>query len=115
MVIIRFPSGAEWFKANWAFRAIVEEITSRERHDEELRTILELGGAYGLLEINALESGVAQRTVQALRLASRALLENIPGASRQASDQTGFLDALVELIELCDMHRPVQNEDSQVP
>jgi hypothetical protein len=45
LVIIAFPNGEDWFKANWVFRQLAEDVSQRNRNDNDVCKELELAQA----------------------------------------------------------------------
>jgi hypothetical protein len=66
-VSIVFPNGTEWFKANWVFRQIVEDVSARYQNDEGIRTALELAQALGSLDLKQMDGHLRHKVMQAIR------------------------------------------------
>jgi len=49
MVIIRFPNGSDWYKANWAFRRLAEDIVAGHPDESDLKVEMERAEVLGLL------------------------------------------------------------------
>ena len=110
MVIIKFPNGSSWSKANWVFRQIVEDILGLCPHDQELEFQLRRGEALGLLSLereeaeSAAQSEVYVRALAALkRVAEGTLVGDIGGwAKIHPNDKDGqrmYREAVSELLQ----------------
>jgi hypothetical protein len=105
MVIIKFTSGTDWYKANWVFRQIVNDVIAQSPDDVEVSFIMKQGQSYGLLSLDKLDSTVASKVVQAIRkVAEETLAGNIPGwkgtKPDDAKGQQMYLRSIAELLDL---------------
>jgi hypothetical protein len=104
VVIIKFPDGSDWHKANWAFRQICEDVIVRFPDASELKESLEMAQAYGLLSLDH-EEQIRKGTAEAMRIVAR---ETIAGkikgwAGTHPDDiygQDEYLGAIQELLGL---------------
>ncbi len=65
-VIILFPNGTEWFKANWVFRQLAHDVFNRYSKDAELCKALEVAEALGALDLKEIDDGLRRRVMAAL-------------------------------------------------
>jgi hypothetical protein len=105
MVIIKFPNGTDWFKANWAFRQFAEDVAELFPTDGELKLELEKAEAFGALDFTSVENAVGSRIMKAMmRVANDTLQGTIPGWKRaKPADEAGqrmYIEAITELFAL---------------
>lgn len=105
MVIIKLPSGSDWYKANWAFRQLAEDTIASAPDDGELKYIMEEAQAFGALFINSMQKDVAAKVINTIRtVAEETLKGKIPGWIRNkpqdAQGQRMYLEAIAELLDL---------------
>jgi hypothetical protein len=102
LVIIALPDGRDWYKANWAFRQLVQDISQRFGNDNELCKILDLAQAYGMLDLKGMPIELACRVSEAMSAVIRATQRSEIQGWRP-EDQNGremYLQALAELADL---------------
>jgi len=102
LVIIVFPDGRDWYKAHWAFRQLVQDISQRFGNDNELCKILDLAQAYGMLDLKGMPIELACRVSEAMSAVIRATQRSEIQGWRP-EDQNGremYLQALAELADL---------------
>jgi hypothetical protein len=105
MVIIRLPSGADWYKANWAFRQLAEDIRRRFTEDKAVAHEFEKAQAMGALFLDDIDKDLGKRVVVALKtVAEETIGGKIGGWKRtHPADEAGqrmYLEALAELLSL---------------
>ncbi len=105
MVIVRFPNGTDWFKANWVFRQIVEDVTASFPNDRELKFVLEKAEACGELSFDSMREDVASRTLKAIdKVLEETTQGKVSGWKRTKPDdpdgQRMYLEAVSELLGL---------------
>jgi hypothetical protein len=76
-VIIVFPNGTDWFKANWIFRQLAQDVSNRYMNDADLCRSIEVAQALGSLNLKEMADGLRGRMVEALRAVA---LDTISGA-----------------------------------
>ena len=57
-VIIVFPDGTDWFKANSAFRQLAQDVSNRYSSDAELCKAVEEAEALGALDLKKMNDGL---------------------------------------------------------
>jgi hypothetical protein len=102
MVIVSFPDGADWYKANWAFRQLADDISARFPEDEEICNALEQAQAFGHLDLAGIDGELRGRLMQAMR---NIIVETIDGRIEgwKASDDIAhrmYRESLVELLAM---------------
>jgi hypothetical protein len=104
VVIINFPDGSDWYKANWTFRQICEDAIVRFPGASELKESLEMAQAYGRLSLDH-EEQMRRRTADALRIVARETIagkiKGWAGAHPEDLDgQEQYLGTIRELLGL---------------
>ncbi len=67
MVIVCFPDGGEWGKANWVFRRLVKYVLQNFPEDSDLKAVLERAVAFGTLNFGLLDNQTALRVRHAIK------------------------------------------------
>jgi hypothetical protein len=123
MILIHFPDGTEWFKANWVFRQVLEDVVKTFPDDAELKSALEQAAALGGLFLDSTDLVSAARILRCIRtVTERTVGGQLQGwAGTRPTDTDGqhlYLEAISELLAAVDkqepkgMHaRPAQPED----
>jgi hypothetical protein len=62
-----FPDGTDWFKANWVFRQLAEDVSNRYRHDDDVRKSLELAQAIGMLHLKDMDEKLRRNVMRAIK------------------------------------------------
>lgn len=65
-VLIVFPDGPDWFKANWVFRQLAEDVSNRYRSDPEVCKAVEVAEALGTLDLKEMKTDLRRRVMEAL-------------------------------------------------
>ena len=65
-VIIVFPDGTDWFKANWVFRQLAQDVFDRYSSDAEVCKAVEVAEALGTLDLKKMNDGLRGRVMWAL-------------------------------------------------
>ena len=114
MVIIRFPNGNEWFRANWIFRQLAEDVVEMFPDDDELKYSMVESAALGALFLDGMEQSVASRIVRAIRtVAERTIEGSIQGWNRtRPMDKEGQRMYMEGMSELLDILSRTDDEDS---
>jgi hypothetical protein len=101
-ISIVFPNGTEWFKANWVFRQIVEDVSARYQNDEGIRTALELARALGSLDLKQMDGHLRHKVMQAIRtIAEETASGTIKGwRPDDQREHAMYCEALSELAQL---------------
>jgi hypothetical protein len=66
-VTVVFPNGTDWFKANWVFHQLAEDVSNRYRHDDRVCKSLELAQAFGSLNLKDMDENLRRDVMQAIR------------------------------------------------
>ena len=66
-VIILLPNGKDWFKANWVFRQLAEDVSNRYRNDDGVCKTLELAQAFGSLDMEIMDEGLRRKVMHAVK------------------------------------------------
>jgi hypothetical protein len=98
-VIIVFPDGTDWFKANWVFRQLAQDLSERRNGDAEVCKALELAQALGALDLEGMDHGLRGRVMRAL---SSVVEDTISGTivgwkPRDGKEHTLYCEAISEL------------------
>jgi len=102
MVIIVFSNGTEWFKANWVFRQLAEDVATAFPLDQEVNFEIEKAQAIGALFLKDMDEPLRLRVTERLRtVAQRTLDGEIDGWRRDDADgHRMYLESLSELLAL---------------
>jgi hypothetical protein len=106
-VIIVFPNGRDWFKANWVFRQLAQDITTRHSNDAELCKVFEVAEALGGLDLKQMDDGQRKRVMEAMR---HVALDTVSGAiggwrPNDPKEHAMYCDAVSELAKLIEDQR----------
>jgi len=104
MVIICFPDGKDWYKANWVFWQLASDILAAYPDDVELRLSVQRAQANHGLLLDQMDPECASRIAGALRAVAEATLAgSIPGWRREHPDdeegQCMYLRSMSELLD----------------
>jgi hypothetical protein len=105
MVIISFPNGADWYKANWVFRRFQMDIAESHPRDDLLNLEMEKAEALGGLALESMDRGVCEHILLAMKTVAEATVQGkIAGwAKEKPNDENGkrmYLESMVELLNL---------------
>jgi hypothetical protein len=105
MVIISFPNGRDWYKANWVFRKLQKDIGESYPKDRELNREMEKASAFGALALASIEHKFGRHIVAAMKTVAAATVQGkLPGwAGEKPNDEDGqrmYLEAMTELLEI---------------
>lgn len=64
--IIVLPDGTDWFKANWVFRQLAQDVSERYGSDTEICKAMEVAEALGALDLKKMNDGLRKRVMEAL-------------------------------------------------
>lgn len=100
-VIIVFPDGTDWFKANWVFRQLAQDVSERYRSDVEVCKAVEVAETLGALDLKKMNKSVRRRVIEALRAVA---VDTIKGTvagwrPRDAKEHALYCEAVSELAE----------------
>jgi hypothetical protein len=101
-VIIVFPSGADWFKANWVFRQLVEDVSKYCGSDSDVNKELEAAQALGALFLDRMDGPVSSRIAESLRAVAQDTLDGRIDGWKKADEREHqiYLECLAELLSL---------------
>jgi len=107
MLIIRFPNGSDWYKANWAFRRLAEDVVAAHPDESGLKLEMERAEALGMLFLDQMEGALLSKVMEAMRSVAQETVEGkIPGWKRtHPNDEKGqsmYLESMIVLIGLID-------------
>jgi|SRR5271170_962161 len=105
MVIIRFPSGVDWFRPNWVYRQFAADMTMEFPQNHDLEKILEWGEAFGALYLDSLPTDTAAAIMEAMtKVADETAQGKILGWKKtRPDDKAGhdmYLSSIAELLSL---------------
>ena len=100
-VIIVFPDGTDWFKANWVFRQLALDICKRYSSDAEVCEAMAVAEALGSLNLKKMTEGLRTRVMGALSTVARETIQGVVAGWRQhdAKEHTLYREAISELAE----------------
>lgn len=108
-VIIVFPNGTDWFKANWVFRQLAEDVSKSYPLDTEVNAEMEKAQAIGALFLNEMEKSLVSKVTDSLRTVAQDTLDGKIDGWR-AEDECGhrmYLESLTELLNLLQQQQAV--------
>jgi hypothetical protein len=76
-VIIVFPDGTDWFKANWVFRQLARDVSDRYSSDTGVCKAVEVAEALGALDLKEMNDGLRRRVMEALTTVARDTIKGI--------------------------------------
>jgi hypothetical protein len=105
MVIIKFPNGSDWHKANWAFRRLAEDVVAAHPDDSDLKLEMQRAQAMGLLSLDQMGIALLSKTMDAMRSVAQGTVEGrVPGWKRthpnDADGQRMYVASMIELLDL---------------
>ena len=104
MIIVRFSDGSDWYKPNWLFHALAEDVVAALPEDVEVADALERAEAFGMLRMDSIDPGLSERLVRGIRMAAEAAVKgDISMKKKFPGDDEGrrmYLTAISELLEL---------------
>jgi len=110
MVIITFPNGTDWYKANWVFRQITEDAVAMFPDDAELKSLMEQAGALGGLSLESMRADLASRISQAIGKVAETTIQGrtLGWRGTKPEDLAGhrmYLEAVSELWSLINQQK----------
>jgi hypothetical protein len=98
-VIIVFPDGTDWFKANWVFRQLAHDVSDRYNSDVEVCKAMEVAQALGGLDLKAMNDGLRRRVMKALTSVALDTVEGTIAGWRpgDAKEHPQYCEAVSEL------------------
>lgn len=88
MVIITFPSGADWHYANWVFRKFAADLVSVASGDNQIVSLIEEAEANHALFLEKLRDDFGLRVMKLmLTVAGQAVRHEVESDYRQAIDE----------------------------
>lgn len=116
MMLIVFPNGTEWYKANWVFRVLSYDLAGSVQGDPELAHELEVAQAYSTLVLNDMGTDLCARALHAIRtVGERTIRGELPDWSlwdqNDEVTQRQYLRSIAELAEL--VRKQMASGDSQ--
>jgi hypothetical protein len=101
MMLIVFPDQRDWYKANWAFRQLAQDIAQYYSPTPQVSDLLERSQLYGTLRLDELSEPLRSETMGLLASVSGRTLEGeIPGWTKDVGGQLQYRQALSELLQL---------------
>ena len=105
MVIIKFPDGADWYKANWVFRQFANDILAVSSDDAELQFAFKEASAIGALFLDRMEVALQGRAIRVMKeVAQQTLSGKIAGwkaaQSSEKSPEQMYSSSIAELLEM---------------
>jgi hypothetical protein len=107
-VIIVFPNGTDWFRANWVFRQLAGDVSVRYRNDDCVCKALESAEALGSLDLKDMDEELCRKVMQAIKTVAE---ETISGTIEgwRPHDEGGHAMYREELSELAKLIKQQQN------
>lgn len=98
-VLIVFPDGSNWFKANWVFRQLAQDVSDRYSSDAELCKAVDVAEALGTLDLKKMENDLCRRVMEALSVvATDTINGSIAGwRPHDAKEHALYCEAVSEL------------------
>jgi hypothetical protein len=98
-VLIVFPNGSDWFKANWVFRQLAQDVSDRYGSDAEVCKAVDAAEALGILDLKKMENGLCRRVMEALSVvATDTINGSIAGwRPHDAKEHAVYCEAVSEL------------------
>jgi hypothetical protein len=98
-VIIVFPDGTDWFKANWVFRQLARDVSDRYSSDAEVCKAVEVAEAIGALDLKEMNDGLRRRVMEALTTVATDTIKGIIAGWRPHNEKEHALycEAISEL------------------
>ena len=98
-VVIVLPNGTDWFKANWVFRQLAQDVSSRYQTLADVCKALELAQAVGSLDLKGMDEKLCSNVMEAIKTVAE---ETISGAidgwrPHDPRDHAMYCEALGEL------------------
>ena len=105
MVIIKFPDGIDWFKANWVFRRLVEDVGIAFPQKRDLVARMERAQGIGAFILNEMDADSSSEAMDAMRLVAQGTIGGeIPGWRRTHPDdengQRQYVESMKGLLTL---------------
>lgn len=105
MVIIKFPDGADWYKANWVFRQFVSDVLIAAPDDAELQYAFKEASAVGALFLDRMDIALQRRALRAMKeVAQQTLSGKIAGwkaaQSSEKSLEQMYSSSIAELLDM---------------
>ncbi len=101
-VVIVFPNGTDWFKANWVFRQLAEDVSKYGGSDSDVNKELEAALALGSLFLDRMDRSLGSRIVESLRAVTQGTLDGRIDGWKKADKREHqiYLECLTELLSL---------------
>ena len=98
-VIIVFPDGTDWFKANWVFRQLAQDVSHRYSNDAEVCKAVEVAEALGALDLKKMNDGLRKRVMEALTTVAMDTMKGTIAGWRpnDAKEHAQYCEAISEL------------------
>jgi hypothetical protein len=98
-VIIVFPDGPDWFKANWVFRQLARDVSHRYGSDAEVCKAVEGAEAVGALDLKKMNDGLRRRLMEALTAVAMDTIKGTIAGWRphDAKEHALYCEAISEL------------------
>jgi hypothetical protein len=101
-VIIVFPNRADWFKANWVFRQLAEDVSKYGASNTDVNKELEAAMVLGALFLDRMDESLRSRIMESLRAVAQGTLDGKIDGWRKADNREHkmYLECLAELLDL---------------
>jgi hypothetical protein len=98
-VIIVFPDGTDWFKANWVFRQLAQDVSDRSSSDAEVCKAVEAAEALSALDLKKMNDGLRRRVMEALATVAMGTIKGTIAGWRpnDAKEHALYCEAVSEL------------------
>jgi hypothetical protein len=105
MVVISFRNRTDWYKPNWVFRQLVDDITALIPTDDDLKLKLEQAEAFGALFLDSLTNEAEARLLLAMKGVAETAVQGktLGWKSIKPEDERGqrlYVEAMQELLRL---------------
>lgn len=108
-VIIVFPDGTDWFKANWVFQQLAQDVAGLYSSDAEVCKAVEIAEAIGALDLKNMNERLRRRVMQAL---STVAIDTIKGTiagwrPHDPKEHALYCEAVSELAKCLEGQEPI--------
>jgi hypothetical protein len=106
-VIIVFPDGTDWFKANWVFRQLALDVSERYSSDAEVCKAVEAAEALSALDFKKMNDGLRRRVMEAIGTVAMDTIKGTIGGWRpnDPKEHSMYCEAVSELAKLLEKQR----------
>lgn len=113
-VLIKFPDGTDWFKANWVFRQLASDVSDRYQDDVEVCAALKVAEANSMLDLHKMNDGTRRKLLEALSTVAKRTIEGSIAGWRphDAREHAIYCEAVSELAKGLEHQGPVDGSPS---